>query len=52
MRITFDLSCADCRDLLAGLKEEDRSWLSNLSAQFNAVLVMDDFGLLFGVSCY
>lgn len=44
-------SCQDCRDMLDSLAhEEDPAFLSNLSAQFNAVLVLDDYTLEFGVS--
>lgn len=40
--------CTDCREILSGLAQENPTWLSNFSAQFNAVLVMDDYGLTFG----
>ena len=41
--------CADCRALLAGMQNESPTWLSGISAQFNSVLVLDDYGLEFGV---
>jgi hypothetical protein len=41
--------CEDCRLMLQGFAKENPTWLSNLSAQFNAVLVLDDFILEFGV---
>eukprot|EP00199_Chlamydomonas_sp_CCMP681_P005066 CAMPEP_0119106982 /NCGR_PEP_ID=MMETSP1180-20130426/7886_1 /TAXON_ID=3052 ORGANISM="Chlamydomonas cf sp, Strain CCMP681" /NCGR_SAMPLE_ID=MMETSP1180 /ASSEMBLY_ACC=CAM_ASM_000741 /LENGTH=125 /DNA_ID=CAMNT_0007092403 /DNA_START=368 /DNA_END=745 /DNA_ORIENTATION=+ len=41
-------SCSDCRDMLDSLAREDHTFSSSLSAQFNAVLVLDDYTFSFG----
>ncbi|GAX78929.1 hypothetical protein CEUSTIGMA_g6368.t1 [Chlamydomonas eustigma] len=41
-------SCADCRTMLSQFASLDHSMLSSLSAQFHAVLVLDDYNAEFG----
>ncbi|KAJ9506104.1 hypothetical protein QJQ45_016592 [Haematococcus lacustris] len=41
-------SCEDCRNILAEFKQEHPAFLNSISSQFNAILVLDDFNVMFG----
>ena len=50
-KLAFFCRCQECREIMAAFEHGDHAAQSQLSAQFLAVLVLDDYMLDFGVSC-